>query len=63
MRRQYQVLFSILGVVLFAVVLGFIFPRVMIFVEGAALSILRFWWVVLIVALGSWAVWVLNKRN
>jgi len=47
----------------FAFLLWRFFPFAVGFLEGAAFSIRRFWWVVLLILLGSWLYWVLSKRN
>ncbi len=39
------------------------FPSVARFVEGAALSLRRFWWLVLIGLMGGWAAFTLSRRN
>lgn len=58
-RTLFQVGLPIaLAVILFAV-----FPATLRFVEGAAISLLRFWWVLLAFGLIGWVVWMLQKRN
>ena len=51
------------GVIVLAIVLCVIFPSVARVVEGAAMDLRRFWWLVLVVGLGLWTVWVIKKRN
>ena len=51
------------AVVVFAVGLWFLFPYAARFVEGAAVSLRRFWWVILLFVMTGWAVWTLSKRN
>jgi hypothetical protein len=57
------------GVLQIAFLLGFcflllrLFPFLIRLGEGAAVSIQRFGWVVLLLALAGWLIWVLRKRN
>jgi hypothetical protein len=46
-----------------AIALIVAFPAVARFAEGAALSLRRFWWLVLIGALAGWLAWTLRSRN
>lgn len=50
--------------VLFVVGLVFflIFPAAFRFVEGAARSAVRLWWLILLLALGVWLVWGVGRR-
>lgn len=52
-------LFVLLGV---AALLFALFPALFRFVEGAARSVLRLWWLVLLLALGIWLVWGVGRR-
>jgi predicted cobalt transporter CbtA len=63
LTRGQRVAFQV-GVPL-ALAIGFAlaFPGVLVFVEGAALNLRRFWWLVLIVAMGGWVAWTLSKRR
>lgn len=63
MRRGFRNFIQISSVLLVAFLLWYFFPVFVAFLEGAALSIRRFWWVVLLIGLSVWAVWVLKKRN
>jgi hypothetical protein len=63
MRRRAQGVFQLVLLILFVIVLVRFFPLAVRVVEGAALGIRQFWWVVLGFALGGWLVWVLRKRN
>jgi hypothetical protein len=45
-----------------ALVLFLLFPALFKFVEGAARSIVRLWWLVLLLALGAWLVWGFGRR-
>lgn len=50
-------------VIAFAAALWLAFPFVARYIEGAALSLRRFWWVILLFVMTGWAVWTLSKRN
>jgi len=52
-------LLVLLGV---AVVLLLLFPAAFKFVEGAARSVVRLWWLVLAVALAVWLIWGIGRR-
>ena len=58
--RRVLVVILVLGVV---VALFRFFPFAMAFVEGAALSIRRFWWVALFLALAIMLWWALAPRR
>jgi hypothetical protein len=58
--RRILVVILVLGVV---VALFRLFPFAMAFVEGAALSIRRFWWVALLLALAIMLWWALGPRS
>jgi hypothetical protein len=45
-----------------ALVLFLLFPALFKFVEGAARSVVRLWWLVLLLALGVWLVWGFGRR-
>lgn len=51
-------------VVLLAVMaaLLLLFPAAFRFAEGAARSIVRLWWLVLLLALGIWLIWGVGRR-
>ena len=51
--------------VLLAVMAGLLmlFPVAFRFAEGAARSIVRLWWLVLLLALGVWLFWGVGRRN
>jgi hypothetical protein len=39
-----------------------LFPAAFRFVEGAGRSVMRLWWLVLLLALGIWLVWGVGRR-
>jgi hypothetical protein len=63
MKNQSRALFQLLIILGFAFLLIRFFPFVVQVGQGAALSIVKFWWVVLIIVMGIWVLWVLSKRN
>ncbi len=55
-----------LQIVLLLVVLAglfLLFPAAFKFAEGAARSVLRLWWLVLLLALGIWLIWGVGRRR
>lgn len=50
---------------IFGVVFGLVrtFPWVARLAEAAALGLREFWWLVLVLSLGSWTIWTLRQRN
>ena len=52
-------------VLLLAVSAGLLllFPPMFKFAEGAARSMLRLWWLVLLLALGIWLIWGVGRRR
>jgi uncharacterized membrane protein len=52
-------------VVLIVVVAGLflLFPSAVGFVEGAARSIQRLWWLILLIALAVWLIWAAGRRR
>lgn len=45
-----------------AVILFLLFPAAFRFVEGAALSVMRLWWVLLLLALAAWLIWGVGRK-
>jgi hypothetical protein len=45
-----------------AVLLFLLFPAAYRFVQGAALSVVRLWWLVLLLALAAWLIWGVGRR-
>ena len=54
---QFLVLISVVAI------LFLLFPAAFKFVQGAARSVFRLWWLVLLVVLGIWLVWGLGRRS
>ena len=40
-----------------------LFPAALRFVEGAARSVVRLWWLVLLFALGAWLFWGVGRKR
>ena len=55
-------LFRLLFLVALMVGLFLLFPAAFRFVEGAARSIVRLWWLVLLLALAVWLIWGVGRR-
>lgn len=55
-------LFQIVALIVTIIVLIRFFPFAFRFVEGAALGVREFWWVILVLVLGIFAFRVLKKR-
>lgn len=63
MQSQLRGILQLIFLIAFVILLIRFFPFVVRIGEAAAIGLLQFWWVVLILALGGWLVWVLRKRN
>ena len=57
-----RAVFWVLGLCLVFFALFLLFPAAFRFVEGAARSVVRLWWLVLLLALGAWLVWGVGRR-
>jgi hypothetical protein len=62
-NKRVRNLLQVATVLAIAAALWRFFPIAVEFAEGAALSIRRFWWLILLVLLAGWSAWVLSKRN
>jgi lipopolysaccharide export LptBFGC system permease protein LptF len=60
-RRQ-RALVRLLGLIVFAAILFFLFPITLALVEAAARSLRYLWWLVLLLALGIWLYWSASKK-
>ena len=54
--------FGLLALTLLAAGLFLLFPIAFKFVEGAARSVLRLWWIVLLLALAGWLIWGAGRK-
>jgi hypothetical protein len=62
MNPRYALFFKLAGAALVIVLLMFLFPPVMEFVELAARDLRYLWWLILLVALAVWLIWGLGKK-
>lgn len=62
MNPRYLAFFKLLGVLLLVVVLFFIFPSTIKFVEMAARELRYLWWLILLVALAVWMIYIAGKK-
>jgi hypothetical protein len=62
MNPRFAAFFKLLGVLLLVVVLFFIFPSTIKFVEMAARELRYLWWLVLLVALAVWMIIIAGKK-
>jgi hypothetical protein len=60
-RNRALVQFAVLVTVI--AVLIVIFPRALAFVEAAARELRYLWWLILLVALGLWLIWGVNRKG
>jgi hypothetical protein len=63
MKAERKSFLQIILLVGFVIILIRLFPIFIRLIEVAAFDLIRFWWVVLILALLGWLVYVLRKRN
>ena len=57
--RAFLRLLVLIGV---AVALFLLFPAAFRFVEGAARSVVRLWWIILLLALAAWLIWGVGRK-
>lgn len=62
MNAPVRGLARLLVLVAAAVVLFLLFPAAFRFVEGAAVSVMRLWWLFLLLALAVWLIWGVGRR-
>ena len=58
-RRAFWQLATLVAVI---VILCLIFPRAFAFVELAARELRYLWWLILLLALGIWLIWGINRK-
>lgn len=61
-RLQIAWLMRVGVLAVFGLILFLLFPSALRFVEGAARSAARLWWLILLLALGIWLIWGAGKR-
>ena len=54
--------FWVLVLIALMALLLILFPAAYRFAEGAARSLVRLWWLVLLLALGIWLIWGVGRR-
>ena len=62
MNPRLRAFLQLCALLLVLLILFLLFPAAFRFAEGAARSVIRLWWLVLLVALGIWLVWGLGRR-
>jgi hypothetical protein len=63
MNPRYALALKIIGALVLVVILAFLFPPVMEFVEMAGRELRYFWWLVLIIAFALWLIFGLGSRK
>jgi hypothetical protein len=63
MNPRVRGLLRLLVLLAVMVLLFLLFPAAVRFVEGAARSVVRLWWLVLLLALGVWLIWGAVRRR
>jgi hypothetical protein len=58
----FRVFLQICALVSVLVVLFLLFPAAFRFVEGAARSVVRLWWLILLLVLAVWLIWGVGRR-
>ena len=53
---------SVLVLIVLAGLLFLLFPAAFRFAEGAARSVVRLWWIVLLLALAAWLFWGVGRK-
>lgn len=62
MNPRLRAFLQLCALLLVLLILFLLFPAAFRFAEGAARSVIRLWWLVLLVALGIWLVWGMGRR-
>ncbi|MBA4149135.1 MAG: hypothetical protein H0X66_13560 [Verrucomicrobia bacterium] len=62
MNPRLRAFLQLCVLLLVVVVLLILFPAAFRFAEGAARSIVRLWWLVLLLALGIWLIWSAGRK-
>ena len=62
MNPRLRAILQIFALLLVLLFLFLLFPAAFRFVEGAARSVVRLWWLVLLFALGIWLIWGVGRR-
>jgi len=62
MHPRFRALIQAVLLVLVVVVLMFLFPGVLAFVQLAAREVRYLWWLILLMALGGWLIWAGRRK-
>ena len=62
MNPRVRAFLQICALLLVLLLLFFLFPAAFRFAEGAARSVVRLWWLILLIVLGIWLVWGLGRK-
>ena len=63
MNPRYAFAFKLLGALVLIVILVFLFPPVMEFVELAGRELRYFWWLILLLLFAIWLIWGLGSKK
>jgi hypothetical protein len=63
MNPRYAFALKLLAAIIFVVVLAFLFPPIMEFVELCGRELRYFWWLVFLLALALWLIWGLGRKK
>jgi hypothetical protein len=62
MNPRFRAFLQISALLLVLAILFLLFPAAFRFAEGAARSVVRLWWLVLLVILAIWLIWGIGRR-
>jgi hypothetical protein len=62
MSPRVRGLWRLLVLLVVMLLLFLLFPAAVRFAEGAAGSVMRLWWLILLLALGVWLIWGVGRR-
>jgi hypothetical protein len=62
MNPRVRAFLQISALLLVLAILFLLFPAAFRFAEGAARSVVRLWWLVLLVILAIWLIWGIGRR-
>jgi hypothetical protein len=62
MNPRLRAFLQVCALLIVLVILFLLFPAAFRFAEGAARSVIRLWWLVLLVVLAIWLIWGVGRR-
>jgi hypothetical protein len=62
MNPRLRAFLQLCALLLVLTILFLLFPAAFRFAEGAARSVVRLWWLVLLIALAIWLIWGVGRR-